>query len=105
MPMTLSWGHGAPSPPPEPRRSMLSRWGLALGGAVLVAGGIALAVFTQTGPANDDAARDAIQTLLQQRHTAFVKHDLDGYMGTVDPGRVFLRTCEEQRFAALAHMG
>ena len=84
---------------------MLSRWGLALGGAVLVAGGIALAVFTQTGPANDDAARDAIQTLLQQRHTAFVKHDLDGYMGTVDPGRVFLRTCEEQRFAALAHMG
>lgn len=67
--------------------------------------GVLLALFTQPGPANDESARVAIDDLLHQRYNALLTRDLESYMQTVDPARVFLRGCEQERFEAYIRVG
>jgi hypothetical protein len=50
----------------------------------------------------DDPARVAITALLDAQHKAFAARDLNAYLVTLDPSRVSLRTCEQQRFETAA---
>ena len=86
-------------PSPAPRRGVPVVL-IAILGAVLVAVGIGLGLFTQFGGANDEAANAAINDLLERRYNALVARELDAYMNTIDPARVFLRECATQRFQA-----
>jgi len=101
---SLSWGHGPPPQPPL-KRGGISRAAFIAIGVVFVLAGIGLSFVSRTGPTVDASTRAAITELLDRRVTAARANDLDRFMGTVDPARVFLRNCEQQRFEAEARLG
>ena len=64
--------------------------------ALAIAAGIAYAL--RPG----DPTQQALIALMTQRRAAIAAHDLDAFLATVDPERPNLRTCEKDRFQAVA---
>ena len=93
--MTLSWGHRPPELEPPPRPSRIPHIVAAAFVAIVAVAGFIVA---RPSTVVDDPARVAIAGLLEQQRKALVKGDLNAYLATLDPSRVSLRTCEEQRF-------
>src|SRR5437867_3406675 len=96
--MTLSWGHHPPElEPPRPPRHRLRR-------AILIALPIVVIGLVLVVPrlSVEDPVRVGIAALLDAQHKALAARDLDGYLATIDPSRVTLRTCEQQRFETAA---
>jgi hypothetical protein len=84
---------------PDPNRLIL------LAGAAFLAAGVGLSLFTTAGPANNDSTRSEITIVLEKQLDAYRSHDLGLYMSTIDPDRLFLRDCEQQRFAVAQRLG
>ncbi len=100
---SLSWGQGPPRAP-QPPRGIPHVAFIAVGVAFVLAG-VGLSFISHTGPTIDAATRAAITELLDLRGSAMRANDLDRFMTTVDPARVFLHQCEQQRFEVLSRLG
>jgi hypothetical protein len=97
--MTLSWGHRPPELEP-PSTSRRPRWHYAFVAIGLVVVGAVAFYPRPLGAA--ERQRAAIAALLEAQHNAIAARDVNAYLATLDPSRVPLRTCEQQRFETAA---
>ena len=67
--------------------------------------GVGVGVAIRLAGPTDDEARAAVNGLLDRKYKALEARDLDGYMSTIDPARIFLRNCARQRFEAWVRSG